>query len=93
MPVIPACDKTLDSKALVDAINAVVPLDVGIQTSVVDVNDDFTVTTALTIPLNGTNSLEDVNIVIAVFCFLIQDIIKFDRVLNKTMLTIGKCDL
>jgi hypothetical protein len=43
--------------------------------------------------LTGTESLEDVQKVMLAFCSLLKDRISFDRILNKTMLTIGKCDL
>jgi hypothetical protein len=43
--------------------------------------------------LTGAELLEDVQKVMLSFCQLLKDRIGFDRVLNKTMLTIGKCDL
>jgi hypothetical protein len=43
--------------------------------------------------LQGVELLEDVQKVMLSFCQLLKDRIGFDRILNKTMLTIGKCDL
>jgi hypothetical protein len=43
--------------------------------------------------LTGEETLEDVQKVMLAFCGLLKNRIGFDRVLNKTMLTISKCDL
>lgn len=43
--------------------------------------------------LDATDSLENVQKVMLSLCALLKNRIAFDRVLNKTMLTIGKCDL
>jgi hypothetical protein len=43
--------------------------------------------------LTGTESLTDVQKVMLAFCGLLKERIGVDRILNKTMLTIGKCDL
>jgi hypothetical protein len=43
--------------------------------------------------LTETSKLEDVQKVLLSFCSVLRDRIKIDRTLNKTMLTIGRCDL
>jgi hypothetical protein len=43
--------------------------------------------------LTGETSLEDLQKVVLAICDLLKDRIKFDRTINKTFITIGKCDL